>query len=168
MAPATRAINLAIYLGAGLFIAALWISAIFDPTIRLLHVLQSFIYIAVIIFARRQNAWAFGAGFAKAAFWNYINLFVTTFIYAGWLQLIGLMQTGQLRRPDLFIALIAAGGNFILLAACGIGFLRTRPAARQWAQFAAGGALAIAYFVLIIVTTGKQYTPLLRRVLHLT
>ncbi|HEU0005951.1 MAG TPA: hypothetical protein VFS12_08170 [Terriglobia bacterium] len=38
----------------------------------------------------------YGAGCIISAFWNYINLFVTTFIKAGVEQLLDLLQTGQL------------------------------------------------------------------------
>jgi hypothetical protein len=154
-------------MGAGFFILALIVSAIFDPPIRLLHGLQALIYIAVIAGARRENPWAYGAGCFIAAFWNYTNLFVTTFISAGLHQTWLLLRTGHLRRPDLLIAVIAAAGHFLLIAACIAGLLRLRPGLLQWARFAAGGVLAVGYFALIIIATGPQYIPLLRRVFHL-
>jgi hypothetical protein len=159
-------VNAFVYAGAGFFIFALFVAAVFDPTIRLLHALQAVIYVAVIVLARRENAWGFGAGCFMALFWNYTNLFVTTFIRAGWQQLTILMRTGRLARPDLLIALAAAAGHFLLIGACLAGFLRTRPDSKRWGQFAGGGVLAIAYFVLIIVTTGPQYVGLLKRVFH--
>ena len=64
-----------ILVGAGLFIFALVVSAIFDPTIRVLHAFQMLIYVAVIVLTRRGSAWGFGAGYIIGAFWNYINLF---------------------------------------------------------------------------------------------
>jgi len=74
-------------------------------------------------------------------------------------------------RPNLYFqgllafqSMIAAAGHFVLFAACLVGFLRTRPGARRWLEFAAGGIAAIAYFVAIIVTTGPQYIGLLKRV----
>jgi hypothetical protein len=51
----------------------------------------------------------------------------------------------------------------VLIAACLIGFLRNRPKARAWSRFADGGLLTLAYFIAIIVVTGPQYIPLLRR-----
>ena len=162
-----RWIRVSILTGAACFLFALILSAVFDPTIRLLHALQALIYIGVIVLTRRNNAWGFGAGFLISGFWNYINLFVTTFIKAGLDQLVTLLQTGELQRPDLLIAVVAAGGHFLLLAACVAGFLRTRPKAVQWGQFVAGGVIAIAYFVAIIVATGPQYIELLRRFFRL-
>ena len=160
-------VDASICVGAGCFILALALSAIFDPKIRVLHTLQALIYVAVIVLTRRQSAWAFGAGCFIAAFWNYVNLFVTTFIRAGLDQLSVLFRTGQLQRPDLLIAVIAAGGHFLLMVACVAGFLRIRQDLRGWGQFVAGGVLAVGYFALIIVTTGPQYAGLLKRVFHL-
>lgn len=160
-------INTSVLVGAGCFLFALFLSAVFDPRIRLLHVLQALIYIAVIVLTRKTSAWGFGAGCVIALFWNYINLFVTTFFQAGVQQLTILLQTGQLHRPDLLIAVIAVAGHFLLIIACLAGFLRTRPGGRAWGQFMAGGALAIGYFVAIIITTGPQYVGLLKRVFRL-
>ena len=107
-------INTSVLVGAGYFLFALFLSAVFDPGIRLLHVLQALIYIAVIVLTRKISAWGFGAGCVIALFWNYINLFVTTFFKAGLQQLTILLQTGQLHRPDLLIAVIAVAGHFCL------------------------------------------------------
>jgi hypothetical protein len=104
-------INASILVGAGFFIFALVLSAVFDPSIRVLHALQTLIYVAVIILTRRGSSWGFGAGCVIAAFWNYTNLFVTTFIRAGLEQLMTLVQTGQLHRPDLVV-----GGGMLAVA----------------------------------------------------
>jgi len=142
---------------------ALFLSAVFEPSIRVLHALQALIYVAVVMLSRRNSPWGYGAGVVVSAFWNYINLFVNTFIRNGVEQLIGLLQTGRIARPDQFLALIAATGHFVLIAACLTGFLKNRPNAGAWSKFAGGGVLAMAYFVAIIFLTGPQYIPLLRR-----
>lgn len=156
-----------IVIGAGFFIFALFLSAVFDPKIRVLHVLQAIPYVTVIVMTRRNSAWAFGAGCFLAALWNYTNLFVTTFIAAGLHQFAAMFSTGRLPRPDLAIAVVAAGGHFLMILACLWGFLRTRPNSKQWLQFLAGGVLSIVYFIAIIFTTGPQYIPLVKRVFHL-
>jgi hypothetical protein len=160
-------VDRSILVGAGFFIFALIVSAIFDPKIRVLHTFQALIYVAVIILTRRGSAWGFGAGCIIAALWNYTNLFITTFIKGGLHELSTLLQTGQLHRPDLLVAVIAAGGHFLLIIGCLAGFLRTRPGVRRWSEFIAGGVLAVAYFAAIIVTTGPQYIDLLKRVFRL-
>jgi hypothetical protein len=156
-----------IVVGAAFFIFALFLSAVYEPRIRVLHTLQALIYVVVVLLARQNSSWGYGAGCVISAFWNYINLFVTTFIKAGVDQLLEVLQTGRITRPDLALSVIAATGHFLLIAACLVGFLKNRPKAREWSQFIAGGVLAIAYFILIIVTTGPQYIPLLRRVFGL-
>lgn len=157
-------INASVLAGAGFFIFALALSAVFDPRIRVLHVLQALIYVAVIILTRRGSAWGFGAGCFIAAFWTYTNLFVTTFIKSGLEQLAASVQTGELRRPDLIVAVIAGAGHFLMILACAVGFLRTKPSLRQWGQFVGGGLLAVVYFIAIIFTTGPQYIGLVKRV----
>ena len=152
--------------GAATFTLALIVSAVFDPSIRVLHTLQALIYVAVVVLARRNNPWGFGAGALMAAFWNYINLFVTNFIPNGVGQVALLFQTGHLTRPDQLIGAIAGAGHFLLIAGCVAGFIRTRPARRVWLAFGAGGVVAIGYFLVIVATTGRQYLPLMHRVFH--
>jgi hypothetical protein len=158
---------MSILVGAGVFIFALALAAVFDPKIRLLHFLQALIYVAVILLTRRNSAWGYGAGAIIAALWNYTNLFVTNFVSGGMHQLAVLLKTGHLQRPDLLVAVIAAGGHFLLLAACLAGFFYLRPHARPWIRFVSGGLLAVSYFVIIIIAAGPQYVSLLRRTFHL-
>ena len=54
-------------LGAGLMIVALAGSAAVVPQLRLLHLFQALIYVAVILLARRNLAWGFGAAIVIAA-----------------------------------------------------------------------------------------------------
>jgi hypothetical protein len=56
---------------------ALAVSAIFDPGVRGLHVVQASIYVATIVLSRRGNRWGYFLGFSAAAFWNYVLLFVS-------------------------------------------------------------------------------------------
>ncbi len=43
--------------GAAIFVMALFWSAVLDPAIRLLHALQTLIYVAVVVLARRNSPW---------------------------------------------------------------------------------------------------------------
>jgi hypothetical protein len=150
------------------FILVLILSAVFDPSIRVLHVFQAFIYVAVIILAARHSAWGYGAGCLIAAFWNWINLAHTTFIANGMRELSRLLQTGQVQRPDQLIAVLAATAHFVLIGFCLVGFARIKPKTGwDFLKFLAGGLLAIGYFVGIIIAFGPQYVPLLRRVFRL-
>ena len=161
-------IHACIVAGAGMFIVALIVSAVFDPSIRVLHTLQALIYVAVIVLTHRRSAWGYGAGFLIAGFWNYVNLFVTNFIAAGLQQVAGVFRAGRIERPDLLIAVVAGAGHFLLMGGCLAGFLRTGPGTRAWLRFAAGGVITIAYFVAIIIATGPQYIRLLKRIIGIS
>ena len=159
-----RWISALIWTGAALFAFALIISAVFEPSIRVLHTLQTLIYVAVVVLARRNNAWGLGAGVLMSAFWNYVNLFVANSIPNGARQFLLLLETGHAARPDQLIGLIAGVGHCLLIIGCGAAFLRLKPKGRAWAEFAGGGAIAIGYFLLIVLIAGRQYLPLMRRV----
>ncbi len=45
-------------------------------------------------------------------------------------------------------------GNVRVRARGIVGFLRTRPAGRQWREFVAGGAIAIGYLLAMVWTVG--------------
>ena len=64
-------------IAAALFTVALIVTAVVLPELRLLHVLQALIYVAIVILARRNSMWAIGAGLTIAVAWNSLNLFVT-------------------------------------------------------------------------------------------
>jgi hypothetical protein len=162
------AIEWPIVASCALFICVLALAALFDPSIRILHFLQALIYIAIIALARQRSAWGYGAGCVIAAFWNWTNLVHTTFIKAGVIELMRLVSTGRLQHPDLFIAIFAAAAHFVLITASIAGYFQIRARTfREPVKFWTGGVLAVAYFVVIIILTGPQYIPLLKRVFGL-
>jgi len=57
-----------IYIGAGVFLLALLISAILVPDLRILHSLQALIYVAVISLAVQNSAWGMELGFPLLSF----------------------------------------------------------------------------------------------------
>jgi hypothetical protein len=141
--------------GAGLVLTALTVSAFLEPQLRFLHALQSLIYVAVIVLARRDSPWGFGIGAIMAAAWNCLNLFVTYLMQTGMALLLSFFRTGHAGQPVTMMVAIAGIGHFILLIACVVSFLELRPGIRQWGQFFAGGLLSIAYLALaVILTTG--------------
>ena len=98
------------------FILVLALSAVFEPSIRLLHAFQALIYVAVIILAVRHNAWGYGAGCLIAAFWNWLNLVHTTFIANGVRELSRALQTGRCRIPtNLSRLLLRPPTSFLLV-----------------------------------------------------
>ena len=154
--PATDAkwINASIVTGSAIFIFALAVSAFFAPQWRVLHVLQALIYVAVIVLTRRKSSWGYGAGVLIAVFWNVLVLFRSPVGADGVRVIETLIRTGATTQPDILVQLFAAFGHCLIIVACLVGFLRTRPAARQWRQFFGGGALAIGYLLTMAFTLG--------------
>lgn len=90
-------------IAAAVFTVALIVSAVVLPELRLLHVLQGLIYVAIVILARRHSMFAIGAGLTIAVVWNGQNLFVTHNMQRGMTLFWSLVRTGQMPRgpaPD--------------------------------------------------------------------
>jgi hypothetical protein len=136
--------------GAGFFIFALVGSAVAVPQLRLLHAFQVLIYVAVILLARRNNAFAFGAGTTIAVAWNSIEWLGPHLIQAGAQQLWTFLGTGHIRRLDTLMVLIGAIAHVVLIIACVAAFRQLRPKKKEWLKFLAGGVLVLAYFAVIV------------------
>jgi hypothetical protein len=139
-----------IYTGAALFLLALLLSAVLVADLRILHSFQALIYVAVVVLARRNSAWGYGAGFAIAIVWNGMGLFITHLIQAGaaafWLSLC----TGHVERLVPMAVTLGGIGHFILILATILGVFRFNAETRKWWKFAGGGVLSIAYFALLV------------------
>jgi hypothetical protein len=146
MNPNATWIRVSIIAGSAVFVFALAVAAIFAPQWRALHVMQALPYIAVIILTGRRSAWGYGAGVFTASFWNFLVLFRSPIGVA--------LVHADFQRPDVVLQLFAALGQVLIIIACLVGFLRTRPAGRQWREFVAGGAIAIGYFLVMVWTVG--------------
>jgi hypothetical protein len=136
--------------GAALFIVALAVSAWMIPQLRLLHFLQAFIYVAIVILARRNSAWSFGAGAIMAVAWNSLNLFVTHNTQAGLVALWSFLHTGRAQRPLTIVILLGGIGHLVLMLACLSAILHLRTEEKKWWKFAGGGVVALAYLGLIV------------------
>ena len=139
-----------IFIGAGLFLVALLVSAIIVPELRILHSFQALIYVAVIVLAHRKSRWGYGAGFSISIVWNGMNLFITHLIQTGavnfWLSL----RTGHVKELVPMMVMLGGMGHFILIFATLIALMRYDTGIRKWWGFAGGGVLAVAYFALIV------------------
>ncbi len=145
-----------ISIAAGLFILCLVLSAVIVPQLRLLHVFQALIYVAVIALTRRNSPWGFGIGVIIPVAWNCLNLFVTHLFQAGAAQFWSLVRTGRVSRPDTLLVTIGSMAHFLLIIACMAGFIQLQPRMKQWGQFFAGGFLALAYFGLVIAVAAPR------------
>jgi len=142
--------------GAGLFIVALTVSAAVVPALRLLHVLQALIYVAVVLLARRNKAAGFGAAVAVAIVWNSLNLFITHLMQAGAGEFWSLLLTGHVRRLDTMMVALGGAAHFLLIVACLAAFLRQRPGGKDWTRFGAGAAVALAYLAMIVIAAAPR------------
>jgi hypothetical protein len=148
-------------IAAALFTVALIVSAVVLPELRLLHVLQALIYVAIVILARRNSMWAIGAGLTIAVVWNSLNLFVTHNMQRGVTVLWSLLQTGQMRElgphPIVPMTVLLGGiGHFVLISACLAALFDRRIDDKKPWKIVAGGVLALAYFALIIIVSAPR------------
>jgi hypothetical protein len=138
-------------IGAGLFIIALAASALVVPQLRLLHLLQALIYIAIVILAWRNNVWGLGAGIAIAVVWNGLNLFVTHLIQAGVAECWSFLRTGRAERIDTMFVPLGGIAHFILIIACLAALLDRRTNSNyKWWKFVGGAAATLGYLALIV------------------
>jgi hypothetical protein len=137
-------------IGAALFLIALTVSAWVVPQLRLLHFLQAFIYVAIVILARRNSVWGFGAGVTIGVVWNSLNLFVTHLMQAGVVAFWFFMHTGQARRLETMMVTLGGIGHFVLIIACLAALFHQTTEDRKWWKFVGGGAWSLVYFFLII------------------
>ncbi|WP_353062056.1 hypothetical protein RBB77_12145 [Tunturibacter psychrotolerans] len=137
-------------IGAALFLIALTVSAWVVPQLRLLHLLQAFIYVVIVILARRNSVWGFGAGVTIGVVWNSLNLFVTHLMEAGAVAFWFLVHTGQVRRPETMMVTLGGIGHFVLIIACLAALFDQTTEDKKWWKFVGGGAWTLVYFILII------------------
>jgi hypothetical protein len=138
--------------GCGLFIAALFGSAVAVPQLLWLHIFQSLIYVVVYLLARRNHAAAFGAGFTIAVAWNSNEWFGPHLIQAGAREFWNVLNKGPLSRPDTLMVFFASLAHLILIVGCVTAFRQLHPGMKDWRPFFAGGIVVIAYFAAIVAT----------------
>lgn len=143
-------IRVSIPLGVGLFLFALAGSAFLVPQLRVLHVLQALIYVAILVLAGRNSPWGFGIGVMVPTAWNCLNLFVTHLFQKGAVQFWSLAHTGHVGQRGPMLVLVGGVAHLLLIIACLTAFLQQGPGERQWGKFLGGGFLALGYLVLII------------------
>jgi len=151
-----RWISISIPVGVGVFLLALTGSAIAVPPLRLLHLLQSLIYIGILLFARRNSPWGYGVAVFISTAWNCLNLFVTHLFATGAGLLWTFIDTGRLSRPDTVMVFMGSLAHYLLIVACMAGFLQLRPDKKQWYQFFGGGLLVLVYMAIIILIAAPR------------
>jgi hypothetical protein len=150
--PAKRSSSTHVWIpiGAGLFLVALAVSAVAVPQLRLLHLLQAFIYVAVVILARRNNVFALGAGFTIAVAWNCLEFFGPHLIQAGAVLFWSFLHTGQVGHVETMMVPLGGIGHLILIFACLAALFNQTTDTKKWWKFLVGGVLVLGYFALIV------------------
>lgn len=159
--------ELLIVTGCCLFIAVLWLSAWFEPDIRWLHFFQSWMYLAIIGFALRFNRWGYFIGISAAGFWDYTNLFVTSFFRSGLHWLFVSIGAGQLKHADQIVAVPAWVANLLVVTGSVWAYARlSRKSGTDAARLALAIVLTNGFFAAAMALFQPRYLPLFRGVLH--
>ena len=152
--------------GAALFIVVLAVSAWWEPGIRWLHLFQSAMYFATIVLLLRRNRWGYFIGASAAGFWDWANVFATSFFYNGLQQVSRWLHTGQ-GRPDLMIAVPAWFSNLLVVVGCVWGYARlARKSRADVARLAAALVLTTGFFAADMAIFQPKYLAIFPRLLH--
>jgi len=153
--------------GGGVFIFVLVLSAAWEADIRWLHFFQAWMYLAAIGLGLRRSRWGYFIGISAAGLWDYANIFVSTFFFNGMERLVQWIQTGQLQRPDLLIAVPAWFSNLAVVIGCVWAYTRLREKSlADAAKFLLTFVLTTGFFLLDVIIFQPRYLPLFRGMLH--
>ena len=156
-----------VLIGASVFILVLAVSAFFEPDIRWLHFFQAWMYIATIVLSIQGNRWGHFIGISVAGFWDYANVFATTFFFNGLEELSQWVHTGHLDRPDLFIAVPAWFSNLLVVIGCMWAYSRKPKKPRgDIIRFLVSFILATGFFAVDMALFQPRYLDIFRRLLH--
>jgi hypothetical protein len=146
------------------FVAILAISAYWDRSIVVLHVIEAVPYVAAAVLTLRRSTIGYALGAASGAFWLWIAAGQTTFVSNGFTLLGRLLTTGRAERWDVLIAAPAAiaTGGMVVFSLWAYLQAPTRRAA-DLAIFAAAAALVAAWFTASFAIAAPRYLPLVRR-----
>jgi hypothetical protein len=143
------------------------VSAVWDPSIRWLHVFQAWMYFAAVWLSLRKNRWGYVIGLSAAGLWAYSNLFVNTFFVNGLQQFNLWIHTGHLARPDLLIAVPAWFANLFVVIGCVWGYwLMPRKKITDLGRFVLAFALTTGFFALDMYLFQPRYLGLFPHLLH--
>jgi hypothetical protein len=156
-----------ITIGGSTFIIVLYVAAYWEPDIRWLHFLQSWMYIAAIALGWRGNSWGYFIGISAAVLWNYFTLFVNTFFENGLEQVSILLRSGHVPRLDQFISVPGWTGNVLLIIGCLLAY--QRHSQRRWTdvlKLVVSFVGTTAFFALAMALAQPRYLVLFRQALH--
>jgi hypothetical protein len=111
-----------ITIGAGVFIFALAVSAVFVPAIRWLHVAQASMYVVAVFLSFRRSRWGHFVGASAAGLWNALAMFASPLF----VELID-----HPARPDLLLQGFAWLANLAVVVGSVWGYSRLTTKSRQ-------------------------------------
>jgi hypothetical protein len=124
-------------------------------------------YLATIALVWMDSKWGLFVGFGAAVFWDYANLFVTTFLKNGLDQALLLVCSSHLSRPDLFVSVPGWFGNLLVIVGCRALYMRRSD--RNWAdvpKLLTAFAGTTGFFALAMALFQPRYLALFPRCLH--
>ena len=144
---------------AAAFVVVLAVSAVWDRSIRVLHVVEALPYILAAILVLRQHKFGYALGTVSGAFWLFTATFRTTFVRNGFERLLA----SDWSRPDLLIAVPAALATGGLAFFSIVGYARLpRKSPRDLLLFAAALVLVPAFFIAIFAAFAPQFLGMFR------
>ena len=155
---ANKKVDAAVACCAVAFIVILAIAAYWDPSIRVLHVFESLLYLLVAILCLRhaRSGYAFGA--VSGAFWLWTAGFRSTFIRNGLEQLAILLRTGAIHRAEILIAVPAALATAGLVLFSAIGYARIpNKSSRDLRDLIVAVVTVPLFFILIFAAFAPRY-----------
>jgi len=148
------------------FILILMEAGYFDREVRVLHVFQSLIYVAVIVLSLRHNKWGYGIGLSIAVAWNALNLLNGFVFDAGFREWASFLRTGHITNPVWWVAPPAWFVHVALIICLISAYLRLPTKKLSDIAILIGSfVLTIGYFLLIIAIFFSQFLPRLKHTL---
>jgi hypothetical protein len=154
-------------IGAITFVAVLFISAYWEADIRWLHFFQAWMYVATIALVWKRSRWGYFIGVGAAVLWNYMTLFVNTFLKNGLDQASILLHTGHVPRPDVFISVPGWLANLAVIVGCLMAYVGLTD--RKWTdipRFVVAVVGTTSFFALIVALFHPRYLGLFHGLLR--
>jgi hypothetical protein len=163
-----RMVGNGIIASVAVFIPILAIAAVFDPTIRVLHLFEALLYAGVAFLCVRESKVGYALGVASGAFWLLMAWGLTTFVKNGFQMVVLSIRTLQLRRPDLLIAVPAWASMMALVGLSIWGYSRlTRKSMRDVGVLVFAFVAVVAFYLAIFAAFTPRYLEMFRPVLRL-
>jgi hypothetical protein len=156
-----------VLVGSSVFIFVLWFAAYLEPDIRWLHFFQAWMYVAASWLSLRRSRWGYFIGISAAAYWDYVTVFVNTFLRSGVHWLAVSVAARQLTRVDQIIAVPAWIANSLVVAGSIWAYARLRETrSGDLARLVVAFTLTTGFFAAAIWICQPRYLPMFRASLH--